>query len=322
MVGFLVHVPLCSPNIHAKSVGPLKNEDQIYSILPIGSILSNVTNNDRSAASSPSPHAMTYHHQSAANFNSKISESSNDTDTEGDVRNWMDKSTAAREAAPDLTSSSRSLLPTSSSPSTLMGVASDWYSSSALPVAAYAGAVDWADAGDARARRRSLPTDPQAALASTSTSAFAVPFPSVASTSTDPYLASKSDLTPNGTTSLAKKSPGKSKLRQTLSVIGEGSTVLSSHSRDSTYTARGPPEGLKGALENTGDSDGDDDNVSTERDSIHSKGAPGEDETIQRSLNESESESKQSDGGSGHDPEAPELLPTTTGAFEASEAVI
>lgn len=85
-------------------------------------------------------------------------------------------------------------------------------------------------------------------------------------------------------------------------------------------TARGAPGGVHNTQENTEDSDGDDDDdVSTERDSVHSK---GEDETIQRSLNDSESESKELDGGRAHDPEAPVPLPTTTGAFEASEAII
>lgn len=246
----------------------------------------------------------------------------------------MDKTTAAREAAPDLTSTSRSLLP--ASPSNLVSAASDWYSSSVLPVTSYAGAVDWTDVSDVRTRRHSLPTVPQG-LASTShespASSFTLPFPSLPSTSSDIASTSKVEAQTNGLSALAKKkSTGKSKLRQTLSVIGEGSTVLSGHSRESTYTIRGAPDGDQENVEGgDGDAHDDDDDTTTERDSVHSRNAPEEDATIQLDPSQSRSGSKLVDGGeildheASNNPQNPsheEPSQNTSGSSEESQAVV
>lgn len=159
--------------------GPQKSKDQIYSILPVGSILGNVAN--RSSASSPSRSPIP----------TTVS-----ADSDHNVRTWMDQTAAACDNTPTA-----------------------WYGASPrglTPLGQEHGPVDW---GDARVRRHSLPTP--TALASSLASPSTVPFP------TDDNVAESSLL---GSTTVRPKHKEQSKLRQALSVIGEGS----SHSREST----------------------------------------------------------------------------------------
>jgi hypothetical protein len=159
--------------------GPQKSGDQIYSILPVGSILGNVANRSSTSSGSPSP------------IPAPIA-----ADSDHNVRTWMDQTAAARDNAPP-----------------------DWYGTSQRGLAALGqehSPVDW---GDTRVRRHSLPTS--TVLASTSVSSSTVPFP------TSDQMA---ELSLSGSNTIRPKHKEQSKLRQALSVIGEGS----SHSREST----------------------------------------------------------------------------------------
>lgn len=134
------------------------------------------------------------------------------------MRTWMDRTAAARDSTP-----------------------TEWYGTSERSLAALGqehGPVDW---GDARVRRHSLPTP--TAIASSAVSSSTVPFP------TGDQVA-ESSLT--GSSSIRLRQKEQSKLRQALSVIGEGS----GHSRESTVD--------RAANVPIPDGEGDDD-ASTER---------------------------------------------------------
>jgi len=180
--------------------GPQKSEDQIYSILPVGSILGNVANRSSSSSPSQSPNSTTL-----------------PADSDHNVRTWMDRTAAARDNTP-----------------------TEWYGTSQRSLAALVqehGPVDW---GDARVRRHSLPTP--TAITSSAVSSSTVPFP------TGDQVA-ESSLAGSGT--IRPRQKEQSKLRQALSVIGEGS----GHSRESTVD--------RAATVPIPDDDGDD--TSTER---------------------------------------------------------
>ncbi|KAF8322204.1 hypothetical protein DL93DRAFT_2072066 [Clavulina sp. PMI_390] len=226
--------------------GPQKAEDQIFSILPINSILSNVDK----ARSSPSPSPSAPPSLPASYSESNLHDQN--------VRTWMDQAAAARDNTP-----------------------TDWYSTTHRSLTALGqehGPVDWSDSQDSRIRRHSLPTpSPFASTSPTTPSPIApsssIPFP------TEPMMSEASSSSSGATLRIAPKR-GQSKLRQHLSVIGEGSA----HSRDSTIEAdlgdamaepvssaavdaEPKPEPQENGNENSenGDDDDSDDDAATEK---------------------------------------------------------
>lgn len=170
-------------------LGPQTADDQIFSILPVGSILNNVK--PQSSASSPSPSTAP---------GSYLSEP---TLQDQNVRSWMDQTAAARDSLP-----------------------TDWYGTNHRSLGTLGqehGPVDWNDGHDGRVRRHSLPTSTVLASSSGTASSSTVPFP------TETLM---SEASGSGTLRPVHKRE-QSKLRQPLSVIGEGSA----HSRDSTIEA-------------------------------------------------------------------------------------
>lgn len=153
----------------------------------------------------------------------------------------------------------------------------DWYGSAHRSLTALGqehGPVDWSDSHDARVRRHSLPTpailgssiSPPSSSASSST----VPFPSE-------ILMSEASGSGSGSSSGTLRPAHKreqSKLRQHLSVIGEGS----SHSRESTIGARSRDGNPESSDHNNNTAD--DDDASTERGSDGGGNTNQKDETI------------------------------------------
>lgn len=139
-------------------------------------------------------------------------------------------------------------------------LSTDWYGSAHRSLTALGqehGPVDWSDAHDSRVRRHSLPTPavlgssispPSSSSASSST----VPFPSEVLMSEASGSGSGSS---SGTSTLRPAHKREqSKLRQHLSVIGEGS----SHSRESTIGARSRDGNAESSDHNNNAADDDD----------------------------------------------------------------